>query len=169
MYDELRESVTAGALLVVVSALAVATGRTFLFPSLGPSAFLLATKPAAPASHPRRVFGGHVLGVLAGLAAYHALASGVAVTAPPPAMTIASASLAVSGVLSVVLTTAGMVRFDLRHAPACATTLIVSLGLLSSPTDALLVVASILLLLATHRVLVAAEIAPVRTVADRPS
>jgi hypothetical protein len=162
----LRESATAGALLAVVGTLAVLTGRTFLFPSLGPSAFLLATKPSAPASRPRRVAGGHAVGVLAGLAAYHALASGVAVTAPPSAMTAASASLAVSGVVSVVLTTAGMVAADLRHAPACATTLIVSLGLLSSPTDALLVGTSILVLLATHQALLAAEIAPDQTTAD---
>jgi hypothetical protein len=164
--EALRESATAGALLVVVGALAVLTGRTFLFPSLGPSAFLLATTPSAPASHPRRIAGGHAVGVLAGLATYHALASGAAVTAPPPAMTAANASLAVSGVVSVVLTTAGMIWADLRHAPACATTLIVSLGLLSSPTDALLVGASILILLATHRALLAAEIAPGRTTAD---
>lgn len=167
MREALRESATAGALLVVVGTLAVVTGRTFLFPSLGPSAFLLATRPTAPVSAPRRVAGGHAVGVLAGLATYHGLASGLAVTAPPPALTAASASLAVSGVVSVVLTTAGMVAADLRHAPACATTLIVSLGLLSSPADILLVGASIALLLATHRTLLAAEIAPVRTVADR--
>jgi hypothetical protein len=159
--------------LVVVGALAVLTGRTFLFPSLGPSAFLLATKPSAPASHPRRVADGHAIGVVAGLAAYHGvvaeIASGVAVTAPPSALTPANVALAVSGVSSVVLTTAAMVESDLRHAPACATTLIVSLGLLSTPTDALLVGVSILVLLATHRALLAAEIAPVRTVADRPS
>ncbi|MFC4450785.1 HPP family protein [Halorussus aquaticus] len=167
MYEALRESATAGALLVVVGTLAVVTGRTFLFPSLGPSAFLLATRPSAPVSAPRRVAGGHALGVLAGLVTYHALASGVAVTAPPPALTGASASLAVSGVVSVVVTTAGMVAADLRHAPACATTLIVSLGLLSSPADALLVVTSVVLLLATHRALLAVERAPVPAVTDR--
>ncbi|MFC7082138.1 hypothetical protein [Halorussus caseinilyticus] len=66
-----------------------------------------------------------------------------------------------------MLTTAGMVAADLRHAPACATTLIVSLGLLSSVADALLVGTSIALLLATHRALLAADIAPVRTEVDR--
>ncbi|MFC7082139.1 HPP family protein [Halorussus caseinilyticus] len=84
MREALRESATAGVLLVVVATLAVLTGRTFLFPSLGPSAFLLATRPSAPTSVPRRVAGGHAVGVLAGLVTYHAVASGLAVTAPRP-------------------------------------------------------------------------------------
>lgn len=166
MDEALREGVTAGALLVV-GTLAVLTGRPFLFPSLGPSAFLLATRPSAPASHPRRVASGHAVGVLAGLGTYHALASGLTVTGPPSALTAASASLAVSGVVSVMATTAGMVATDLRHAPACATTLIVSLGLLSSAADALLIGVSVALLLTTHRALLAADVAPVPTVADR--
>jgi len=168
-----RESATAGVLLVVVAALAVLTGRPFLFPILGPSAFLLATRPAAPASSPRRVAGGHAVGILAGLAAYHVIASGLSLaapaptlTAPPPALTASSAALAASGVVSVVVTTGGMVAADLRHAPACATTLIVSLGLLSSLADALLVGVAICVLLATHRALVTAKVAPAPTVAE---
>lgn len=169
--ESVRESATAGALLVVVAALAVLTGRTFLFPSLGPSAFLLATQPSAPASSPRRVAGGHAVGILAGLVAYHGVASGPllavpvstlavpaptltasapSLTAPPPALTAASIALAASGVVSVVLTTAGMVAADLRHAPACATTLIVSLGLLSTPTEVAIIVASVTVLVAVH-------------------
>jgi hypothetical protein len=186
--ESVRESATAGALLVVVAALAVLTGRTFLFPSLGPSAFLLATRPSAPASSPRRVAGGHAVGILAGLVAYHGVASGPllavpastlippastltapapTVTAPPPALTAASVALAASGVVSVVLTTAGMVAADLRHAPACATTLIVSLGLLSSLADALLIAVAIGVLLVTHRALTRAKVAPARTAAER--
>ncbi|WP_135853506.1 HPP family protein [Halorussus salinus] len=181
--ESIRESATAGALLVVVAALAVLTGRSFLFPSLGPSAFLLATRPAAPASSPRRVAGGHAVGILAGLAAYHGIASGPllaasapaltapapTLVAPPPALTASSVALAASGVVSVVLTTAGMVVADLRHAPACATTLIVSLGLLSSLADALLVGVAICVLLATHRALVSARVAPAPTVVEEPN
>lgn len=169
MHEVVRESATAGALLVVVGVLAVLTGRTFLFPSLGPSAFLLATRPAARTSQPRRVAGGHAIGVLAGLLTYHSLAAGATVTALPPALSTASVALSASGVVSVVMTTAGMVVADLRHAPACATTLIVSLGLLSSPADATIIGASILALLATHRALLAAAVAPVPRVADHPS
>lgn len=167
MHEALRESATAGALVAVVGVLAVLTGRTFLFPSLGPSAFLLATNPTARTSQHRRVAGGHAIGVFAGLLAYHSFAAGTTVTAIPPALSTASVALAASGVVSVVLTTAGMVATDFRHAPACATTLIVSLGLLSSLTDAALIGAAILVLLATHRALLAATVAPVPGVATR--
>lgn len=160
MFKAVRTSATAGLLLFTVGAVAVTTGRTFLFPSLGPSAYLLATKPRAPESHPKRVFGGHILGILAGLLTYHALASGLVVTSPPPSLSFAGVSLAVSAILSVMLTTGAMVVTDLRHAPACATTLIVSLGLLSSPLDATIVAASILLLLASEQALQISGIAP---------
>ncbi|WP_225741196.1 HPP family protein [Halorussus halophilus] len=160
MPKAIRASVTAGLLLLVVGVFAVATGRTFLFPSLGPSAYLLATKPRAPESHPRRVAGGHLVGIVAGLLAYYVLAPGLVVTSPPPALSPAGVSLAVSGILSVTLTTGGMVVTDLRHAPACATTLIVSLGLLPTLLDALIIVASILCLLASNHALRISGVAP---------
>jgi hypothetical protein len=82
------------------------------------------------------------------------------VAVPPPALSTASVALAAAGVVSVVLTTAGMVTADLRHAPACATTLIVSLGLLPSLADAAIIGVAILVLLATHRALLTAAVAP---------
>lgn len=140
----------AGLLLAVTGAAAVLTGRPFLFPSLGPSAYLLATVPRAPTSQPRRVLGGHAIGVVAGLLAYHAFASGLVVTDPAATMDPDTLRLAGSAMVSVSLTTAGMVATDLRHAPACATTLIVGLGLLSTPVDGVVVLAAISLLLAAH-------------------
>jgi hypothetical protein len=46
-----------------------------------------------------------------------------------------------------------MLATDLRHAPACATTLIVSLGLLSELVQGGVIVAAVALLLATQAVL----------------
>jgi hypothetical protein len=46
-----------------------------------------------------------------------------------------------------------MLRTDLVHPPACATTLIVGLGLLSSLTEAGIVVVSVLTLVGVHEVL----------------
>ena len=48
-------SLHAGLLIAVVGTLAWATGLPALFPSLGPSAFVLATRPDAAASRPQRV------------------------------------------------------------------------------------------------------------------
>jgi CBS-domain-containing membrane protein len=139
----------AGLLLAGLAALLWVTGEPLLFPSLGPSAYLLAVRPDAPSTRPRRVVGGHALGVLAGLLAYHALAPGVAVTGTLAARSAGLAALAAAGVASVSLTTAAMLATDLRHAPACATTLIVSLGLLSTPAEGALLLAAVAALVLT--------------------
>ncbi|WP_372912371.1 HPP family protein [Salinigranum sp.] len=147
-----RASLYAGVLLVVVGLLAWATGRPFVFPSLGPSGYALATVSAEEAS-PRRVVGGHVVGVGAGLLTYHAVASGLLITTTAPAFSLSQLRLVASGVVAVVLTTAAMLRTDLVHPPACATTLIVGLGLLSSAVEAAIVVVSVVVLVAVDTVL----------------
>ena len=43
-----------------------------------------------------------------------------------------------------------MIATDTNHAPACATTLIVSLGLLSTPLQVGIMVASVVILVAVH-------------------
>jgi CBS-domain-containing membrane protein len=141
----------AALLLAALGGLVWATGQPFLFPSLGPTAYLLAVQPDAPTSRPRRVLGGHAVGVLAGLVAYTLLAAPLVGTAPPPAASFGAVRLAASAAVSVGLTTAGMLAADLRHAPACATTLIVALGLLASPVDAAVIVGAVAVLLAVDR------------------
>ncbi|AUV80253.1 HPP family protein [Salinigranum rubrum] len=147
-----KSSLYAGALLVVVGLLAWATGRPFVFPSLGPSGYALATRSADDIS-PRRVVGGHVIGLGAGLLTYHVLASGLLITVTAPTFSPSQLRLVASGVAAVVLTTAGMLRTDLVHPPACATTLIVGLGLLSSAVEAGVVVASVVVLVGVDAVL----------------
>ena len=126
-------AVRAGALLSALGAMVWLSGLPFLFPSLGPTAYLFATRPESRQSALRRVVGGHAIGVLAGLLAYHALASDVVITASMGPGTAAGLRLAASGVAAVALTTAGMAVTDTGHAPACATTLILGLGILSTP------------------------------------
>jgi CBS-domain-containing membrane protein len=121
-----------------------------LFPSLRPTAYLLAVASGDEESRPRRVIGGHAIGAVAGLLAYHVLAAGLVATASPAALSPVGARLAAAGVVSVALTTAGMLATDLRHAPACATTLIVSLGLLPTLSEGVLIVVSVVLLVAVR-------------------
>lgn len=135
----------AAGLLVVTAVVAYVTGSPFLFPSLGPSAYALATGDDAP--DPLAVVGNHVIGVGAGLLAYHALAGGVTLTSHAPLST-GGVRLAASAVASVGLTTVGGRATGFDHPPACATTLIVSLGLLASPTDAAIIVGSVVSLVA---------------------
>lgn len=143
-----RESVVAGGLLAVTGLLAWATGQPFVFPSLGPSAYLVATTPAG-AVRGRELVGGHLVGVVAGLVAYHTLAAGTTILTTEPGFTLAQFRLVASGVVAVTLTTGGMRYTDTGHAPACATTLIVSLGLLPTLGQAMVIVASVVVLYAT--------------------
>jgi CBS-domain-containing membrane protein len=101
MQNAVRTGIRTSALLVLTGVVAVLTGRPFLFPSLGPSAYLLATAPDAPTSQPERVIGGHLVGVVAGLVAYHLLASGLVVT--EPVAPVASIPAAVSPTESTAL------------------------------------------------------------------
>lgn len=145
------EAFHAAGLLAVAGGLAWATGRPLVFPSLGPSAYLLVAGPRRPTA--RELLGGHAIGLVAGLLAYHALVgdpsgAGAAITGPVPAASATGIRLAASGVCSVALTTFGMALADARHAPACATTLIVSLGLLPGLGDALVVAAGVVALYA---------------------
>ena len=143
-----RAGAHAGLLLAVTGVAAVLTGHPFLFPSLGPSAYLLATAPSAAVTHPRNVFGGHAVGVVAGLLATNLLSPGLVMIEPTAPLSPTMLRLAASAVLSVALTTGGMLATGYEHAPACATTLIVALGLLSTPTEGAIVLGAVLVLLA---------------------
>ncbi|ELY64831.1 hypothetical protein C492_04845 [Natronococcus jeotgali DSM 18795] len=61
-----------------------------------------------------------------------------------------------------MLTVGGMLATDTRHPPACATTLIVSLGLLSTFREGVLMIVAVVLLVAAHRLLLATERAGAR-------
>ncbi len=125
------------------------TGRPFVFPSLGPTAFMLALRPR---QHPaREVIGGHLWGVSAGLLSYHLVAGGLTLGSMPAAWSLEAVRLTGSAVLSVALTAGAMVATRTVHAPACATTLIVSLGLLPLLTDGLLIMIGVAFLYGLHR------------------
>ena len=63
MAFSVRAGAHAGLLLLATAVAAVLTGSPFLFPSLGPSAYLLATAPDATVSRTRNVLGGHAIGM----------------------------------------------------------------------------------------------------------
>jgi hypothetical protein len=149
MARNLQTSLYAGVLFSVLAALAWASGNPFIFPSLGPSAFMLAVDDDHSLA-PRRVVGGHLVGALSGLVSYSLLAGGVTITAGFAPASFAGGQLVASAILSIVLTSIGMFETDTVHAPACATTLIVSLGVLSAPAEAALMVVSVAALVGVH-------------------
>ena len=127
----------------VVGFVAFATGEPFVFPSLGPTAFLLFYTPLLPPASPRNALGGHLIGAAAG---YLALVL-FGLTNDPPALSesVSAARVGAAG-LSLGLTCGAMVWARVPHPPAGATTLIVSLGILREPAQlAVLIVAVVLL------------------------
>ncbi|MFC6613642.1 HPP family protein [Halopenitus salinus] len=143
-------SLYASLLFTVLGAVAWATGQPFVFPSLGPSAFLLAFDRRGGRDRAYRVVGSHLIGAIAGFAAYHLLAEGVALTASPPPFSIDGLRLAASGMASIAATSWAMIATRTNHAPACATTLIVSLGLLSTARSAATIVVAVCVLVGAH-------------------
>lgn len=146
----LGTSLYAGLLFTVLGGIAWASGQPFIFPSLGPSAFILAFERTGERTRTYRVVGSHLIGIVAGALAYWLLAGGMTITATPAAFSIAGLQLAASATLSVMATSWGMIATDTIHAPACATTLIVSLGLLSTPIQVAIIAVSVILLVEFH-------------------
>jgi CBS domain-containing membrane protein len=140
----------AGITVAVLALIAHVSKQPFIFPSLGPSAFLAFTSPNVPSASPRSTVFGHWIGALGGYAAlwmfglaHHpgALVEGVSW------QRIGAAALAVG------LTTAGMVLANTPHPPACATALIVSLGLLRKPQQIAVVFAAVVVIAAVSVVI----------------
>ncbi|QHS17498.1 HPP family protein [Halopenitus persicus] len=148
-------SLYASLLFTVLGSVAWVTGQPFIFPSLGPSAFVLAFDRHGGRDRARRVVGSHLIGAVAGLAAYLLLAAGVTLVESPDPASLDGLRLAASGTVSIAVTSWAMIATDTNHAPACATTLIVSLGLLSTPRAAATIVVAVAVLVAAHEVALA--------------
>ncbi|GAB7018971.1 HPP family protein [Halostagnicola sp. A-GB9-2] len=157
MDDQLGSTLHTGLLIMTTAGMAWLSGFPMLFPSLGPTAFVLALFQKSDATSPRRVIGGHVIGVVAGLLAYHLLAGGITMAGTTEPGSIEGLRLAASGVFATTLTAGGMLATDTRHPPACATTLIVSLGLLTTVLEGALIVLTVIVLVLAHQLLLATE------------
>nr|WP_159764157.1 HPP family protein [Halovenus carboxidivorans] len=140
----------AGVLFTVLGAIAWLSGQPFIFPSLGPSAFILSFDRRSERTQTYRVVGSHLIGGVAGFLAWTLVAGGVSITATPPSLSLAGLRLATSATVSIMATSWAMIATDTIHAPACATTLIVSLGLLSTPRQVAIIVLSVTILVEFH-------------------
>lgn len=139
-----------GALVAVVTlgvagAVGIALGQPWLFPSLGPTVMVLAETSTRPAAHPRNAVVGHVIGVVAG---YLTLLVTGLTDAGPVLETGLDVARVLAALLSMVLTSVTLGLLGAPHPPAGATTLLVSLGLLTSGPALLSIVLSVLLVVA---------------------
>ena len=127
----------------LMSALALITRSPFIFPSLGPTAFLFFYTPRAPSASPRNTLIGHTIGVLAGY--FSLVVTGLTAAGPALAVGVTWPRV-IAAALSLGLTSGLMVLFKSPHPPAGATTLIISLGILTKPWQLLLLLVAVVLL-----------------------
>lgn len=131
--------------IAIMSAVAWATGQPFIFPSLGPTAFLLFYTPTNPAASPRNTIIGHAVGAAAG---YLALVIFGLTNDPPALATEVTSGRIAAAAVSLALTSAVMVWLKAPHPPAGATTLIVSLGILRELDQLAILMLAVILLTA---------------------
>lgn len=113
-------------LLAVPGVVGFLLGQPWLFPSLGPTAFLQAETPHLRSARFYNVLVGHLIGMAAGFLAVIALHADDA----PPVMTshILSAVRLEAALLAVFVTMVGTSLAGASHPPASATTLLIALG-----------------------------------------
>jgi CBS-domain-containing membrane protein len=129
----------------LLALLALLTDNPFVFPSLGPTAYLLFFSPLAEASSPRNTILGHAIGLVCGYLAFVFTGAGnVPFGIHPgifwPRILAAALSLSATGAI--------MVLSRVNHPPAGATTLIVSLGIIDKPGELVIIEIAVFLLAA---------------------
>ena len=119
--------------IALLAAVAMVSRTPFVFPSLGPTAFLFFFTPRAS---PRHTIYGHAIGIVCG---YGALWLFGLQHAPPAMATGVSLARVGAAALSLASTGALMILAKAAHPPAGATTLIISLGIVTRPFHLLVI------------------------------
>lgn len=120
----------------ILATMAMAWKTTFIFPSLGPTAFMIFFNPTSAMASPRNAVLGHAVGILCG---YGALWLTGLQHAEPATVAGVHDPRIVAAAVSLASTGAFMILFDVVHPPAAATTLIISLGIITAPVHLLII------------------------------
>lgn len=131
--------------IALLTVLALITRNPFVFPSLGPTAYLFFFSPQTESASPRNAVLGHLIGLICGFAAYritgmHPFPQGFGGEVYWPRILASALALALTGAIMVML--------HVNHPPAGATTMIVSLGILAKPEYLLIIEIAVVLLAA---------------------
>jgi CBS domain-containing membrane protein len=121
------------------------TDAPFVFPALGPTILMVFSHPMSPGSSPRNIILGHLVGWLCGwgsLAMFGLLSNESILT------TGANLPRVLAVGLSLALTSGILVLLNVEHPPAAATTLVISLGLMSSLVELAILMLAVLLVTA---------------------
>ena len=127
----------------ILCGLAAVFQTPFIFPSLGATAFLVFFTPTAPSASPRNTLCGHAIGIACG---YGALWVTGLHHAGPAIVTELGWARILATALSLATTGALLILLNTPHPPAAATTLIVSLGVVSRPAYLVVLEAAVALL-----------------------
>lgn len=131
--------ITIGLLATLAKSLKV----PFIFPSLGATTFLFFFTPSLPSASPRNAICGHAIGIIAG---YSALLLFGLTSVPAASIAGIDTSRILAVGFSLGLTGALMIIFKCGHPPGGATTLIVSLGLISQPFSLVVLESAVIIL-----------------------
>lgn len=129
--------------IAILAGVAMLSGTPFVFPSLGPTAFLFFVTPTAVTASPRNTFYGHAIGILCGYGALLLMGLQHA-----PAATVAGVDVnrVLAAAISLASTGALMVLCNAPHPPAGATTLIISLGVVTRPIHLIIIQVAVVVL-----------------------
>ncbi|MGH9344970.1 MAG: HPP family protein [Terriglobia bacterium] len=129
--------------IAIMSGIAMLSHTPFIFPSLGPTAVLLFYTPLAPTASPRHTIYGHAIGIICGYASLWIVS-----LHHSPAATVSGVNGAriLAAALSLALTGSIMILLKAAHPPAAATTLIISLGIVTRPFYLVVIEVAVVLL-----------------------
>ena len=119
-------------ILAVAGSIGLLLGQPWLFPSLGPTVVLMLESPTEPAAGLGNALVGHLVAVAAGLGSLVVCGMYGQPSAPSWGL---SPRYVLAGVLSVAVTMLVLMALHRPHPPAGATTLLVSLGILTTPAE----------------------------------
>jgi CBS domain-containing membrane protein len=129
--------------LGLLALVAMLSGTPLVFPSLGPTAFMLFHDSRSASASPRNTIVGHAIGIVCG---YGALWLTGLADDPPTMIEQLNLARVLCAALALGATGLGMVALNVWHPPAGATTLIVALGFITLPYHLLIVELAVVLL-----------------------
>ena len=117
-------------ILAGCGAIGLALALPWLFPSMGPTVMLMFGSPEHPSARARNAAVGHSIGIVVGIGCLFLTGMNGHPSAPQAGLTT---GYVVGGALSVAVTMLLLQLLKLPHAPAGATTMIISLGVIATP------------------------------------
>lgn len=149
--DGVWAPIMGGILILIAGIIGLIAGQPWLFPSLGPTAYLQVENPGLPSARFYNTIVGHYVGIAAGLI-------GIAIFSlwTTPSVLVSHQLLpAWVGAAAIAIFLTIIINMFLRssHPPAAATTLLVSLGAFRTPSQISALIAGVLIIAVVGEIL----------------